>query len=288
MSRGSTSIGVMARFRSNRLALAGLGLIVLMYLCAMLAPVLAPYPPDRSVDLLNNRNSVPSARHLMGTDRYARDIFSRLLYGARISLTVGLAAVAISLVIGTMVGLLAGQLGGWVDTLLMRLVDLLISFPRLVLLLAVAAFFNRSMLLIMVLLGLTGWMTTARVVRGEVLALREREFVLAAGALGASPARVACRHLLPNCLAPLVVTATLGLGQTILVEAGLSFLGLGVPPPTASWGSMVNEGRHLLLEAPWITTFPGLAIVFAVLCFNLVGDALRDAFDPRIAGIKEG
>jgi peptide/nickel transport system permease protein len=175
-----------------------------------------------------------------------------------------------------------------VDTLLMRLVDLLISFPRLVLLLAVAAFLERSILLIMVLLGLTGWMTTARVIRGEILALKEREFVLAAGALGASRARVAFRHLLPNCLAPLVVTATLGLGHTILVEAGLSFLGLGVPPPTASWGSMVNEGRHLLLEAPWITTFPGLAIVCAVLCFNLVGDALRDAFDPRLEGVKEG
>ncbi len=200
----------------------------------------------------------------------------------------GFVAVSISLVIGTLVGLLAGQLGGWVDSILMRLVDLLISFPRLVLLLAVAAFFNRSILLIMVLLGLTGWMTTARVIRGEILALREREFVLAAGALGASPVRVALRHLLPNCLAPLVVTATLGLGQAILVEAGLSFLGLGVPPPTASWGAMVNEGRHLLLEAPWITTFPGLAIVFAVLCFNLVGDALRDAFDPRLEGVKEG
>lgn len=288
MSRGSASVGALSRFRSNRLALAGLGLIALMYLGALLAPVLAPYAPDESVDLLNNRNAPPSVRHLMGTDRYARDIFSRLLFGARISLTVGIAAVAISLAIGTLVGLLAGQFGGWVDTLLMRLVDLLISFPRLVLLLAVAAFFHRSILLIMVLLGLTGWMTTARVVRGEVLALREREFVLAAGALGASPARVAFRHLLPNCLAPLVVTATLGLGQAILVEAGLSFLGLGVPPPTASWGSMVNEGRHLLLEAPWITTFPGLAIVFAVLCFNLVGDALRDAFDPRLAGVKEG
>jgi peptide/nickel transport system permease protein len=287
MSRPRTS-NPFSRFRQNRLALAGLALIVIMYLGALLAPVLAPYAPDESIDLVNNRGSAPSGSHLLGTDRYARDIFSRLLFGARISLTVGLAAVALSLAIGTLVGLLAGQLGGWVDTLLMRLVDLLISFPRLVLLLAVAAFFNRSILLIMVLLGLTGWMTTARVIRGEILALREREFVLAAGALGASPARVALRHLLPNCLAPLVVTATLGLGQTILVEAGLSFLGLGVPPPTASWGSMVNEGRHLLLEAPWITTFPGLAIVCAVLCFNLVGDALRDAFDPRLGGVKEG
>jgi peptide/nickel transport system permease protein len=186
------------------------------------------------------------------------------------------------------VGLLAGQVGGWLDSLQKRLVDLLISLPRLVLQLAVAIFYNRSILLIMVLLGLTGWMTTARVIRGEILALREREFVLATGALGASPFRVAFRHLLPNCLAPLVVTATLGLGQTILVEAGLSFLGLGVPPPTASWGAMVNEGRHLLLEAPWITAFPGLAIVGAVLCFNLVGDALRDAFDPRLDGVKEG
>jgi peptide/nickel transport system permease protein len=180
-----------ARFKRNRLALVGLVLILLMYLGALLAPVVAPYAPDESIDLLNNRNSAPSVRHILGTDRYARDIFSRLLYGARISLTVGLVAVGISLAIGTLVGLLAGQLGGWVDTVLMRLVDLLISFPRLVLLLAVAVFFNRSILLIMVLLGLTGWMTTARVIRGEILSLKEREFVLAAGALGASPARVA-------------------------------------------------------------------------------------------------
>lgn len=259
-----------------------------MYLIALLAPSLAPFHPDESLDLRVDCLVPPGWQHPLGTDRLARDVLSRLLYGARISLTVGLVAVTLSVGLGALIGTLAGWRGGWVDTLLMRLADLFLSFPRLVLLLATAAFFQNSILLVMVLLGLTGWMPVARLVRGEVLSLREREFVLAARALGARPGRVILRHLLPNCLAPLTVAATLGLGQAILAEASLSFLGLGVPPPTASWGGMINEGRDLLRDAPWISTFPGLAIVSAVLCFNLLGEGLREAFDPRPGPWREG
>jgi peptide/nickel transport system permease protein len=180
------------------------------------------------------------------------------------------------------VGAVSGYFGGWIDTLLMRLVDLLISFPRLVLLLAVIALFEPSIFLIIVVLGLTGWMGTSRIVRGQFLSLRELEFVQATRALGFSNWRIILRHMLPNSMAPIIVVATLGIGNTILLEAALSFLGLGVQPPTASWGSMVANGRDALINAWWIATFPGLAIVLTVVCFNLLGDAARDALDPRL------
>ncbi|MFW6199208.1 MAG: ABC transporter permease [Gemmatimonadota bacterium] len=272
-------------FRRNKLAVAGMIAVGIFYLAALLTPLLAPFDPTAQAELVGGSNLPPTWEHPLGTDQYARDVLSRLLYGARISLTVGFVAVAISISIGTLIGSVAGYVGGRIDTLLMRFVDMVLSFPRLVLLIAVIAMLESpSIFLIIAVLGLTLWPSSARIVRGEVLALREREFVEAARALGFSAPRILGRHVLPNALAPVIVAATLGIGNTIVLEAGLSFLGIGVQPPTPSWGNMVADGRTRLLEAWWISTFPGLAIVFVVLAFNLVGDGLRDALDPRLRG----
>jgi peptide/nickel transport system permease protein len=271
-------------FARNRTAAAGLVVVVALYAVALLAPFLAPFDPGLQGDLLRDRLLPPSPAHPLGTDQYARDVLSRLLYGARISLSIGLVAVGISASIGTVAGAAAGYLGGRVDALLMRLVDLVLSFPRLVLLISLIAVFQPGILVVVAVLGLTLWPGTARLVRGEVLSLRERAFVEAARALGYSRRRIVLRHLVPNALAPVVVAATLGIGNTIVLEAGLSFLGLGVQPPTPSWGTLVADGRDHLLGAWWLATFPGLTIVLAVLAFNLVGDGLRDALDPRMRG----
>jgi len=269
-------------FSKNRTAVAGLIVIVALYLVALLTPLISPYDPAFQGDLLTERYVGLSVQHLLGTDQYARDVLSRLLYGARISLLIGFVAVSISVTIGTLLGAIAGFIGGFVDGAIMRFVDIVISFPRLVLLITIIALFQPSIFLIIAVLGLTLWPGTARIVRGEVLSLREREFVQAATALGYSKTRIILRHLIPNALGPVIVAATLGVGNTIVLEAGLSFLGLGVQPPTPSWGSMVAAGRNVLLNAWWLSTFPGLAIVFTVLSFNLVGDGLRDALDPRL------
>ena len=230
------------------------------------------------------RLAPPSALHIMGTDHLSRDIFSRVLYGAQISLSIGLLAVAISVSLGTVLGAVAGYFGGMADTLIMRFVDMVMAFPRIVLLLAIAAFYQPSIFLIVTALALTQWPFTTRMVRGEILSLKEREFAEAAKALGFSRTRIIVRHLLPNALGPIIVLATLGIGNTIVLEAGLSFLGMGVQPPTPSWGIMVADGRNYMGTAWWVATFPGLAIVFVVLAFNLVGDGLRDALDPRRGG----
>ena len=269
------------RFRRHRQAILGLALIVLLTGTALLAPALAPYDPDAQADIVATRYQAPSVSHPMGTDRFGRDIFSRVLYGARISLSIGLLAVLIAITLGTAIGAIAGFFGGRLDTVLMRGVDLLLSFPRLVLLVVLVALFEPSIALVTLVLGLTGWMGVSRIVRGQVLTVREMEFVTAARVLGFGRARILTRHVLPNVLTPVIVAATLGIGNTILAEAALSFLGLGVQPPTASWGNMVASGRDAMLDAWWITTFPGLAIVFTVMAFNLVGDGLRDALDPR-------
>ncbi|HSH75383.1 MAG TPA: ABC transporter permease, partial [Longimicrobiales bacterium] len=269
-------------FSRNRTAVAGLIVIVALYLIALLTPLIAPYDPAFQGDLLTERYVGISATHPLGTDQFARDILSRLLYGTRISLLIGFVAVSISVTIGTLLGAIAGFVGGAIDGAIMRFVDMVISFPRLVLLITIIALFEPSIFLITAVLGLTLWPSTARIVRGEVLSLREREFVQAARALGYSKRRIILRHLIPNALAPVIVAATLGIGNTIVLEAGLSFLGLGVQPPTPSWGTMVADGRNVLLNAWWLSTFPGLAIVFTVLSFNLVGDGLRDALDPRL------
>ena len=270
------------RFRRSRPALFGLAVIVLLYLVALLAPWLAPYDPIAQTDIARTSYLPPSAAHLLGTDRFGRDILSRILYGARISLSIGFIATAISITIGTLIGAVAGYFGGRVDTLLMRFTDMVLAFPRLVLLIMIVALFSPSIAVIIAVLGLTQWPGTTRIVRGDVLSLREREFVQAAQALGMSRTRIILRHLVPNVLAPVIVTATLGIGNTIVMEASLSFLGLGVQPPTPTWGSMVAEGRDNLLGAWWVATFPGLVIVLVVLAFNLVGDGLRDALDPRL------
>jgi len=269
-------------FSRNRTAVVGLIVIVGLYLIALVTPLIAPHDPNIQYDLLTQRLVGASSVHPLGTDHFARDVLSRLLYGARISLTIGFVAVGISVTIGTLVGAIAGFLGGWADAIIMRFVDMVISFPRLILLITIIAIFEPSIFLIVAVLGLTLWPGTARIVRGEVLSLREREFVQAAEGLGYGKRRIILRHLIPNALAPVIVAATLGIGNTIVLEAGLSFLGLGVQPPTASWGTMVSDGRSHLLDAWWLSTFPGLAIVFTVLSFNLVGDGLRDALDPRL------
>lgn len=269
-----------ARFRKNPMAMAGAVTVLVLYLVAIFAPVLTPYDPVSHGDLPEMRHQAPSRDHPLGTDKFGRDVLTRMLYGSRISLTVSFLAVTISVILGSIVGAVTGYTGGIVDTVLMRIVDALMSIPRLFLLLTCIALFSRSLLLVTILLGATGWMGTARLVRGQILSLRSREFVSAAEALGAGSRRIVLRHLIPNALTVIIVSATLRIGLIILVEAALSFLGLGVPPPTPSWGQMVYEGREVLLDAWWVSTFPGLAIVVTVVAYNLLGDGLRDSFDP--------
>lgn len=278
--RGLWSAG-WVRFRRNRTAMTGAGVVLALYLLAIFAPLLSPYDPvSHHDDLPAMRHAPPSREHWLGTDKFGRDIFTRILYGARISLAISFLAVAISVALGSVLGAVSGYAGGFVDAVIMRFVDALISIPRLFLLLTCIALFSQSVTLVIVLLGVTGWMATARLVRGQVLSLRRREFVTAAEALGARGRRIVFAHLLPNTLTVIIIAATLRIGVVILTEAALSFLGLGVPPPTPSWGQMVFEGREVLLDAWWVSTFPGLAIVVTVIGYNLLGDGLRDAFDP--------
>jgi peptide/nickel transport system permease protein len=282
--RGDSQWAIAGRhFKKNRLAMAGLAVMIVLYLITLLTPLIAPFDPAAQGDIITSRYLPPSAAHWLGTDKFGRDILSRTLYGARISLSIGFVAVGISITLGTLIGALSGYFGGWVDGVLMRFTDMMLAFPRLVLLIVVIAVFESpSIWLVVVVLGLTGWMGTSRIVRGEVLSLREREFVQAARALGMGDLRIILKHVVPNTMAPVIVSATLGIGLTILTEASLSFLGLGVQPPTPSWGNMVADGRDALTEAWWIATFPGLAIVLTVVAFNLLGDGLRDALDPRL------
>ena len=270
-------------FKKNRIAVIGVIIIVFVYLVALVTPLIAPHDPATQASLVSSRLIGPGGEFPLGTDHLARDVFSRMMYGARISLSIGFVAVGISITIGTLLGAVSGYLGGWVDTVVMRVVDMVIAFPQLVLLITIVALFEQSSIyLIIAVLGFTQWPSTARIVRGDVLSLREREFIEAARALGFTRRRIILRHVIPNVLAPVIVAATLGIGNVIVLEAGLSFLGLGLQPPTPSWGSMVSDGRNYLLDAWWIATFPGLAIVFTVVAFNLVGDGLRDALDPRL------
>jgi len=257
----------------------GIVLLFLLLIAALLAPLLAPYPPS-SQDL--DRDLVSYSRdHLLGTDKLGRDILSRVIYGARISLLVGFATVMISLTIGLAIGALAGYAGGWIDQLLMRVVDILLAFPGILLAIAFTAVLGPGLHHVILALCLIGWTGYARLVRGEILALREREFVQAARALGCAPKRIIARHLVPNLLPPLLIQATFGLAAAIVAEGSLSFLGLGVEPPTPSWGSMLNDGRQFLLVAPHLTTYPGLAIMLTVLALNLVGDSLTERLNAR-------
>ncbi|HVZ81306.1 MAG TPA: nickel transporter permease [bacterium] len=267
--------------RHKLVAVGGL-LVGFLVLTALTAQWIAPYDPNLQV--LSDRLLPPGAHHWLGTDQYGRDILSRLFYSSRISLSVGLVAVSIYVLIGTTVGAVAGYYGGLVDGLLMRFTDIVLCIPTFLLILMVVAFVGPSIVNIMVVIGLTSWTDVARLVRGEVLSLKEREFIQAARVIGAGDVRIIFRHLLPNALGPILVVATLGIGGAILTESALSYLGLGVQPPTPSWGNMLEEGKEHLTDAWWLITFPGLAIFFTVLGYNLLGEGLRDYLDPRLRG----
>ncbi|HUR95367.1 MAG TPA: ABC transporter permease [Gemmatimonadales bacterium] len=284
-SAGAPLVSLMAAgFRAARRTpggRAGLAFLFFLVLLALFGPLLLP-DPFHQFDLLEASNTAPGPDHPFGTDQLSRDVLSRVVSGARISLAVAALAVALSVTLGAGIGLVAGYWGGPVDATLMRLVDGALAIPRLFLLLLVLSVPERVPLFALILLiGATGWFTTGRVVRAETLRLREETFVRAAEALGASRRRIIFRHLLVNTAGPLLVAATLGVGDVILLEAGLSYLGLGVQPPTPSWGGMIMDARPVLEAAPWVGIFPGLAITLTVLATNLVGDALREALDPR-------
>ncbi len=269
-------------FKRNRLAVGGLGVILIIFIIAGSASWLSPYDPGKTDVSLKLKP--PSFEHLLGTDQLGRDVLSRMLYGSRISLSVGFVAVAISIFIGILVGALAGYYGRWVDSFLMRFVDIMLCFPTFFLILTVVALLGPSIFNIMLVIGITSWMGTSRFVRAEFLSLRERDFVQAARALGVKDRRIIFKHILPNGLAPVFVTATLDVATAILVEAGLSFLGFGVQPPAPSWGNILTEGRTYIFDAWWLTVFPGFAILITVLSFNLLGEGLRDSIDPRLRG----
>ena len=266
--------------RKNRLALAGGVVVILLVVIAALAPLLAPHDPHRPN--VKKMLEDPSARHLLGTDQLGRDVLSRMIYGARVSLAVGFVSVGIATAIGLVLGSLAGYHGGFVDASIMRLVDLMLVFPSFFLLLAVLAFLQPSIWTIMSVIGLTSWMRVARLVRAEFLTLKEREFVVSSHALGARAFRIIWRHILPNAMAPVLVAMTLGIPHAILTESGLSFLGLGVQPPYATWGNILNEGKDAIEIAWWLSFYPGLAILLTVLAYNLFGEGIRDALDPRL------
>jgi len=257
----------------------GAGILLLLIVVALGAPIIAPQSPIRQ-DLANDLRG-SSAGHWFGTDKLGRDILSRTIYGARISLAVGFATVTLSVVIGLCIGSLAGYFGGWIDLILMRLVDILLAFPGILLAITFTAVLGPGLDHVVLALCLISWTGYARLVRGEIIALREREFIQAARALGGSPRRIVVRHLLPNLLAPLLIQATFGLAAAIIAEGSLSFLGLGVEPPTPSWGSMLNDGRQFLLVAPHLTTYPGVAIMVTVFALNLVGDGLQERIQER-------
>jgi peptide/nickel transport system permease protein len=270
------------RFRANRGAALGLALVLALVVLSLLAPVLAPYDPVAQPDIIALRSQPPSFAHPFGTDQYSRDVLSRVLYGARVSLGVATLSVLVAVTVGAAYGALAGFVGGRTDALMMRAVDAMLAIPRVLLLVVVVSLWGGvSLPVLVVLLGLTGWFGVSRLVRGQVLALREREFVTAARALGASGARVLRRHILPNALTPVIVAATLGVGNTIALEAGLSYLGLGVQQPLASWGNIIQDGADQVAVHWWISLFPGLAIVLTMMALTAVGDGLRDALDPR-------
>jgi len=264
----------------NRLALVGGAVVALLAVLAVLAPVISPWDPHRPNvrQILQN----PSAAHPMGTDQLGRDVLSRMLHGARVSLAVGFVSVGIATAIGIVLGSVAGYHGGAVDAVVMRFVDLMLVFPRFFLLLAVLAFLRPSIWTIMAVIGLTGWMGVTRLVRAEFLSLKEREFVIWSQAVGAGAVRVIWRHILPNAMAPVLVAMTLGIPAAILTESGLSFLGLGVRPPYATWGNILNEGKDAIEIAWWLSFYPGLAILVTVLSYNLLGEGIRDALDPRL------
>jgi peptide/nickel transport system permease protein len=267
------------RKRSSRIALFVLGGIVLV---GVLAPYIAPYDPAAQPDIVGLKSLPPSLAHPFGTDPYSRDVLSRVLYGARLSLTIGILATVVSLTVGVAYGAVSGYMGGLIDAIMMRLLDAFLSIPRLLLLLGVlVAWPHLSIGALILFLGLTGWFGLSRLVRGQVLALKHAEFVTAAQALGASRRRILARHLLPNLVSPIVVAATLGVAHVIVLEAGLSFLGIGVPQPLASWGNIIQDGADQVAALWWLSLFPGLFMVLTVMTLNILGEAMRDAYERR-------
>ena len=272
---------VLRRLARDRWALVGAMILALVSFAALAATWLAPADP--TAGLLSESLRAPSSTHWLGTDAQGRDVFARVLYGARVSLAVGLVSQLIALALGLVLGLAAGYYGRWVDAAVMRLADVTLAFPPLLLLVAIAAAVRPSMPVVLLVIGLVGWAGMARVARGQVLVVRALDYVQAARALGGPDWRILARHVAPNVLGPVAVAATLGVGGAIMAEAALSFVGLGAQPPTPSWGAMVAEGRDLLRAAPWVSLFPGLAIGVVVLAINLLGDGLQDALDVRVA-----
>lgn len=268
-------------FRRNRLALISAGVLLCLSAIAVLAPLIAPYDPNAIDVTPAGLLQPPSRDHPFGTDDLGRDGFSRALYGARISLAVGFIATGVAMAIGTCIGAVAGMLGGWVDGLLMRSVDILLSVPLFLIIMISQTLVEPSIYTVMVIIGITSWMNVARLVRGDFLNLLSSEYVTAAVVTGATRRRIAWRHILPNAMDTIIVAATLRVAQAILLESALSFLGLGIQPPNASWGSMLQKGLLRLLDAPWLVWFPGILISITVLAFNFVGDGLRDALDPK-------
>lgn len=262
----------------NKFALGGLITLTVFLLVAIFAPVIARYNPDEMVD---SATLAPSFQHFFGTDDLGRDIFSRAVYGARISLTVGIVAVFISITIGTLFGALAGYYGGWVDGIFMRFVDIMLAFPSIFLILAIQAMLTPNIYNVMIVIGFTSWMGVARLVRGEYLKIRELSYVEAARAIGCSDLRIIFRHILPNAQAPIIVAATLGMAGAILTESSLSFLGMGVQPPMSSWGNMLMDAQAYLRDAPWMAVIPGILIFMTVLSLYFVGEGLRERLDVR-------
>ena len=267
------------RFKKNTMAVAGGVVVIAVIVVAIFAPYIATHP--YSSQNLTNRLAPPSSQHYFGTDGYGRDVFSRVVWGSRVSLQIGFGAAGMALVIGIILGSIAGFYGGWVDNLIMRFTDVIMSIPALFLALTIISLFGASLINTMIVIGIIYWTRTCRIVRGEFLSLRNQEFTEAARTIGAGDFRIILRHLMPNAMAPIIVQGTLFMAQVILIESGLSFLGLGAQPPIPSWGNMLTEGYKFLAVAWWIATFPGLAIFVMVLFFNLLGDGLRDALDPK-------
>ena len=276
-----TSPSFWSRYRRHKLAVVGMTLLLILGIAAIGAPLFSTHAPN-TVDLAAYRMG-PSGDHWLGTDSAGRDVYTRLLHAGRISLAVGIVAVGIYVAIGTVLGGLAGYFGGWIDSVIMRLADMVLSFPSIIVIITIVSILGPSIINVMLVIGLMGWPPISRLVRGEFLTLREREFVLASKATGAPAGRIIFRHIFPNALTPVIVNATFGMAHAILLEAGLSFLGLGVQPPTASWGNMLTGSQSIttLEDMPWLWLPPGLMIVLAVLSINFVGDGLRDALDPR-------
>lgn len=268
------------QFFKNKLAVIGLIVFLALVLIAIVAPLLAPYDPAE-IDLFSVHEA-PSEKHLLGTDELGRDVLTRLLYGSRITLIVGISSMVFAVIIGIIFGAIAGYYGGLIDNVLMRITDVFLSFPQIILLILMAAYFNTTVISMVIIIGITSWMGVARLVRGEFLSLKEKEYVMASQALGNRDKRTIFRHILPNAIAPLIVAATLRVGYSILSESALSFLGIGIKPPTPTWGNMLSNAQSDIFQAPWLAIWPGVMIFLTVLTINFIGDGLRDALDPKL------